>query len=113
MPKKKPSSQFREKATTVRLTFEEWEQLKREADDLNLSFSDYARRILLERPLPRVHSQLSVDTYRSLQRIGTNVNQLATAANRAVKMGLSPAVTPEQWDEIYQMIKRLGLELIG
>ena len=113
MPKKKPSSQFREKATTVRLTFEEWEQLKREADDLNLSFSDYARRILLERPLPRVHTELSVDTYRSLQRIGTNVNQLATAANRAVKMGFCPDVSQEQWSEMYNLIKSLGLELIG
>lgn len=113
LPKKKHSNQFREKATTVRLTQLEWSQLKREAKDLNLSFSDYARRILLERPLPRIHTQLSVDTYRELIRIGTNVNQLATAANRAVKMGTLPAVTQQQWLELYQLIKSLGLELIG
>lgn len=113
LPKKKQSNQFREKATTVRLTQLEWSQLKREAEDLNLSFSDYARRILLERPLPRIHTQLEIDTYRELIRIGTNVNQLATAANRAVKMGTLPAVTQQQWLELYQLIKSLGLELIG
>ena len=113
MPQKQQSRQFREKATTVRLTQDEWEQLKREADELNISFSDYARRILLERPLPRIHTQLEVDTYRELRRIGANVNQLATAANRAVKTGSCPAVTQQQWSELTQQIKSIGLELIG
>ena len=108
-----PKSEHRDKAVTIRLSLEEWEQMKAEADSLKLSFSDYARNTLLQRPLPRPQTEISVETYKELRKIGTNINQLAAAANRATNMGVASAVSKEQWLEIYDLLKALGLEIIG
>lgn len=115
MTKKEPHSQEKSKSAVVpvRFTPAERDGLKEEAKAVNLSLSEYIRRTTLERPLPRPRTEISVDTYRELGRIGNNVNQLAAAANLAVKMGHSPAVTPQQWSELRRLIDRVRLEWIG
>ncbi len=101
----------RDKPATVRLTKTEYEDLKHEAEALNLTFSDYVRKILLKRPLPQVQSELSVLSYRELQRIGQNVNQLAMATNQSLKLNCCPNVSTEQWQQLHQMIRAIAVEL--
>ena len=82
----RPSEQ-RTEYLRVRLTTEEMEQLKRDADTAAVSVSDVARAQLLNAPIPKRKYRRSVDHNRlaevlqQLGKIGGNLNQLAKVAN--------------------------------
>ncbi len=82
----RPSEQ-RTEYLRVRLTPEEMEQLKRDADTAAVSLSDVARAQLLNAPIPKRKYRRSVDHERmaevlqQLGKIGGNLNQLAKVAN--------------------------------
>jgi hypothetical protein len=88
----------REKVVAVRVSREEQEELRRRAAEVRLSVADYARSVLLERrplgvgparrPVPTLGEQQLAKLMRALNaatvevnKIGTNVNQLAHRAN--------------------------------
>ena len=103
----------RTRMVRIRFTEEEYEAVSQKAIAAKVTFSELVRTAALEQPLPQPRSELAIASYEQLARLGNNVNQLARAANRAVNMGYEPPVTVEHWQKIYQIIKRLGLELIG
>lgn len=80
-------SENRSEYLRVRLTPEEMEQLRRDADTAALSISDVARAQLLNAPIPKRKYRRSVDHERlarvlqQLGKLGTNINQLAKVAN--------------------------------
>lgn len=71
----------------VRLTKDEMEQLKRDADTAAVSVSDIARAQILNAPIPKRARRKSVDhealarVLQQLGKLGTNLNQLAKVAN--------------------------------
>lgn len=71
----------------VRMTPDEMEQLKRDADTAAVSVSDLARAQLMNAPIPKRRYRRSVDHERladvlqQLGKIGGNLNQLAKVAN--------------------------------
>lgn len=80
-------SENRSEYLRVRLTPEEMEQLRRDADTAAVSVSDVARAQLLNAPIPKRKYRRSIDHERlaevlqQLGKIGTNLNQLAKVAN--------------------------------
>jgi hypothetical protein len=70
----------------VCLTDAERERIAEVAREMGLSLSAYCRRVLLDRPLPprravRPIPELNQQACVELNRIGTNINQLAERAN--------------------------------
>ena len=110
MSKPKPK---RTRMVRIRFTEDEYAAVSQKAIASSLTLSELVRRAALEKPLPQPKSEIEIATYEQLAKLGNNVNQLAKAANTAVKMGDSPPVTVEHWQKVYQTIKQLGLELIG
>lgn len=80
-------SENRSEYLRVRLTPEEMEQLRRDADTAAVSVSDVARAQLLNAPIPKRKYRRSVDheklaeVLQQLGKIGGNLNQLAKVAN--------------------------------
>lgn len=110
MSKSKPK---RTRMVRIRFTEDEYAAVSIKAISASLTLSELVRRAALEKPLPQPKSEMALATYEQLARLGNNVNQLAKAANTAVKMGDSPPVTVEHWQKVYQTIKQLGMEIIG
>ena len=97
----------------IRLTSDEYQALSHKASAAGVNLSEWVRRAALEQSLPPKRSEIDVNLYKELTRIGININQLARAAHTAVHQGYCPTPTPEQWQELYDLIKRLTLEVIG
>jgi hypothetical protein len=97
----------------IRLTEDEYQALSQKASKAGVSLSSWVRRAALEQEIPSKREEIDVNLYKELTRIGVNINQLARAANTAVNMGDCPQPTPEQWQELYDLLKRLTLEVIG
>ena len=97
----------------IRLTSDEYQALSQKATSAGVSLSSWVRRAALEEEIPSKRSEIDVNLYKELSRIGININQLARAANTAVQQGYCPQPTPSQWQELYDLIKRLTLEVIG
>ena len=97
----------------IRLTSDEYQALSQKAEVAGVSLSEWVRRAALEQEIPSKRSEIDVNLYKELTRIGININQLARAANTALNQGYCPTSTPEQWQELYDLLKRLALEVIG
>ena len=110
MSKPKPK---RTRMVRIRFTEDEYAAVSQKAIASQLTLSELVRRAALEKPLPQPKSEMAIATYEQLARLGNNVNQLAKAANTAVKMGEEPKVSVEHWQKVYQEIKHLGMEIIG
>ena len=109
MTKPKPK---RTRMVRIRFTEDEYAAVSQKAIASSLTLSELVRRAALEKPLPQPKSEMAA-TYEQLARLGNNVNQLAKAANTAVKMGYEPKVSVEHRQKVYQTIKQLGLEIVG
>ncbi len=97
----------------IRLTADEYQALSQKATSAGVSLSEWVRRAALEQEIPSKRSEIDVNLYKELTRIGININQLARAANTAVHQGYCPQPAPSQWQELYDLLKRLALEVIG
>ena len=87
MSKSTKLEEEKRKPRTTWLLPSEYEQLKQEAKALNLSFSDYSRAILLERPVVEPRGEIDRETYAELGRIGNNLNQLVRGVNEGRLLG--------------------------
>lgn len=87
MPKPTMLDEEKRKPRTTWLLPSEYEQLKQEAKAMNLSFSDYSRAILLERPVVEPRGEIDRRTYAELGRIGNNLNQLVRGVNEGRLIG--------------------------
>ncbi len=97
----------------IRLTEEEFLAISQRASAAGVNVSEWVRRAALEQEVPRSRSQMDVNLYKELTRIGININQLTRAANSTVKAGHCPVPASEAWQELYDLLKRLVLEVIG
>jgi hypothetical protein len=97
----------------LQLTPEEREELERRATSAGVNASTYLRAAFLERQLPQRTTALATDTYRELSRIGSNINQIARAANTTVKMGLPVNVNLDELEQLRQLLWQVHLEVRG
>ncbi len=80
-------SKRRTERITIRLTRKERQQIEDDAALMGITVGAYVRKVLLEAPVPRQSRRPSVETQTlahllgHIGKIGSNLNQLARAAN--------------------------------
>lgn len=97
----------------LQLTPEERAELDRRAQAAGVDASKYLRTAAFSQQLPIRTSALAIDTYRELARLGSNINQLARAANTAVKMGLPVNINTKELEKLRQLLWQVHLEVRG
>lgn len=102
---------IRNKTLEARVNAIEHEMIKQKAQDAGLSVAEFTRRSALLKPLPRRLSKITLATYKELVRIGNNINQLTRATNAAIKMGVRPPASPEQLEQLRNLLQQIGREL--
>lgn len=112
MPKKCLSSATKRTHNySVHLSDIELDWLRIKAQDAGMPASELIRRLTLGKPLPKRLSKISLATYQELGRIGNNLNQLAKAANTAIKVGYSPPADPKLLKELLELLHECRREL--
>jgi len=97
----------RQKIMTFRLTDEQYNEVKDNADLLNLTISDYIRKNLLNIPVPKSAKKPSLDRQilgkllSQIGRVGNNINQLAKKNNSGVSFeGIRLEKALDEWHEL-------------
>ncbi|MBD2458626.1 MobC family plasmid mobilization relaxosome protein [Nostoc sp. FACHB-87] len=114
MTKRSSSSLIRTKRLQARFSPIEYEMVRSKAEDTGMSLAELTRRCVLLRPIPPPPPRLSrvtVSTYLELSRIGNNINQLAKAANTAIKMQMPPPADPELLQELLELLRHCQREI--
>jgi len=95
----------------VRLTPQERDELRRQAETHHVSLSDYIRRIALKRRMPPgCAPEVNRETYNQLRRVGNNLNQLAHSINS----GSNPVgIDPNLLGELRALVKEIGFQVLG
>lgn len=95
----------------VRLTPEERDELRKQAETHHVSLSDYIRRIVLKRRMPLAAApEVNRETYNQLRRVGNNLNQLAHAMN----LGSNPVgIDANLLGELKALVKEIGFQVLG
>jgi hypothetical protein len=108
MPKpKKPKSLERNHIFNVRLSDDELDKMRSKAKEARLTASELVRKIVLGCPLPKPICRVEFDTYRELQRIGINLNQLIKAINIAQKSGYQPSINTVEIENLHSILLSL------
>lgn len=96
----------------LRLTDAEYEQIQTLAKEVNLSMSEFVRRAVTRRAMPRPLSAFDLKAYQALCQIhielhqaGNNLNQIAKACNTAVMLGEPVAVNRALLQNTQQLFK--------
>jgi hypothetical protein len=110
-PKKSPVL-VRNNLLPVRLSDVELEMFRSRAEDLGISIAELMRRNGLMRPIPKRLSRITIQTYRELSRVGTNINQLSKAINTALKSGQQIQIDPEELVSLAAAINHCQRELV-
>jgi hypothetical protein len=105
-PKNKKSS-LRNHIFNVRLSDDELDKMRSKAKEARLTASELVRKIVLDRPLPKPICRVEFDTYRELQRIGINLNQLIKAINLAQKSGYQPSISTVEIENLHSILLAL------
>ena len=96
----------RNKQLNLRLSPEEYNRIKRDADALEITAGAYVRKVILNAPVPRKSKRPCVEVRTlarllgQIGRIGGNINQLTKAANTGI---------PFQRHELEQELKSLRI----
>ena len=80
------------------------------AEGVNMHVSAYARKIMLDGAIIYRDTKLYSDCIRELNRIGTNINQIAHNTNA---LGVTLFNDVSQLKKEYEQIKKLYIELFG
>jgi hypothetical protein len=110
-PKKSPAL-VRNNLLPVRLSDVELEMFRSRAEDLGIPIAELMRRNGLMRPIPKRLSRITIQTYRELSRVGTNINQLSKAINTALKSGQQIQIDPEALVNLAAAIDHCQRELV-
>ncbi len=101
----------RQKVMTFRLSPEEYNQLKEDADSLGITTSAYIRQTLLDAPVPKAARKPSIDRQMlgkllsQIGRVGNNINQLAKDKNSGIAIqSQNLARALDDWHELQQAI---------
>jgi Bacterial mobilisation protein (MobC) len=111
-PKKSPAL-VRNNLLPVRLSDVELEMFRSRAEDLGIPIAELMRRNGLMRPIPKRLSRITIQTYRELSRVGTNINQLSKAINTALKSGQQIQIDQEELVSLAAAIDRCQRELVS
>ena len=77
----------RNKQLNLRLSPEEYKQIKDDADLMQITAGAYVRKVVLDAPVPRQSKRPSIEIQKlahllgQIHKIGCNINQIAKAAN--------------------------------
>ncbi|BAZ33677.1 mobilization protein (plasmid) [Cylindrospermum sp. NIES-4074] len=93
------------------LTPEEKEQVRRMADENNLSMAELFRAKTLRNRLPRRVTKVAGKTYWELGQIGNNLNQLTKAINTSVLMGEPVVVDRALLEQLRDIVKQVRREI--
>jgi Bacterial mobilisation protein (MobC) len=102
--RKQSKALIRKHIFPVRLSDIELDLLRIKSLDAGMSASELMRRNALMRPLPKLLSKISLQTYWELGQIGNNLNQLVKATNTAILMGRTPPAKPELLRELLELL---------
>lgn len=96
----------------IRLTDAEYEQIETLAQEVNLTMSEFVRRTVARRAMPRPLAAFDLKAYQvlcqiniQLRQAGNNLNQIAKACNTSVMLGEPVAVNRSQLQNIQQLLK--------
>lgn len=96
----------KEKRITIRLTEDEYEKIKRKAEKINVSVSEYVRNFLSKKEVKIVDKTSLRELIYQLQRIGVNINQMVKKVNlNHSDIELKKEI--EELEEIYKKLKEL------
>lgn len=93
------------------LTPEEKEQVRRMAEENNLSMAELFRAKTLRNRLPRRVTKVAGKTYWELGQIGNNLNQLTKAINTSVLMGEPVVVDRALLEQLRDIVKQVRREI--
>jgi hypothetical protein len=102
-PKKDPSER-RTESYGLRLSPNEMEELEERCEAAGLSKAEYLRRRALGKP---VSTKVDQEMTRELNRVGTNLNQIAYRANRGELPDVA-AAAEEAIEEVRALIGEIG-----
>ncbi|MFL9457952.1 plasmid mobilization relaxosome protein MobC [Tolypothrix bouteillei VB521301_2] len=109
--RRKSKATIRTHIYPVRLSDLELDWLRTKAKDAGVPASELMRRLTLSKPLPKRLSKIDLATYQELGRIGNNLNQLAKAANTAIKLGYPPPAEPKLLEELLELLHQCRRQL--
>ncbi|MFB2920607.1 plasmid mobilization protein [Aerosakkonema funiforme] len=96
----------------LRLTEAEYEQIETLAQEVNLTMSEFVRRTVARRAMPRPLAAFDLKAYQvlcqintELRQAGNNLNQIAKACNTSVMLGEPVAVNRSLLQNIQQLLK--------
>jgi len=97
----------------IRLTDSDYNQIKARAEQVNLSMSEFMRRAVLRRAMPRPLAAFDLKAYQVLCKIdaqlrivGNNLNQITKACNSAVALGEPVIVNRGLLESVQQLIQQ-------
>ena len=94
----------------IRVTSEERSLLKEAARAVNVSLSEFIRRLALKKRMPPVGvGKVNRETYSELCRIGNNLNQLVRAVNEGRALGVDLNLLAG----LRTCIKEIGFQTLG
>ncbi|MFB2835296.1 plasmid mobilization protein [Floridanema evergladense] len=96
----------------LRLTDADYEQIQTLAKEVNLSMSEFVRRAVTRRAMPRPLAAFDLKAYQvlcqinsELRQAGNNLNQIAKACNTSVMLGEPVAVNRALLQNTQQLLK--------
>ncbi|MBD2186432.1 plasmid mobilization relaxosome protein MobC [Planktothrix sp. FACHB-1355] len=96
----------------LRLTEAEYEQIETLAQEVNLTMSEFVRRTVARRAMPRPLAAFDLKAYQvlcqintELRQAGNNLNQIAKACNTSVMLGEPVAVNRSLLQNVQQLLK--------
>ncbi|WP_414624963.1 plasmid mobilization protein [Calothrix sp. CCY 0018] len=100
---------------SLRLTEEEKEVWEAKAEEAGLgnNLSKFIRYCVENRHIAPPAPAINSDTYAELGRIGNNINQIAYAINRAVKMGEPVNTSLAEIEALKPLLQEVKLQLLG
>ena len=103
---------YRYQRLEIRLTADERALAQTRASEAGLTVSELFRASTLKHRLPRRVSDIAFKTYWELGKIGVNLNQLAKAANTAIKLGQAPPADPGELERLEGLLQRIRQEIL-
>ena len=103
--------QLRAQSLGVCVNPAEMDAIRRKADSVGLSVSQWLRQVALSRYVPRpLVPELNRKAYAELAKLAGNLNQLARVASAAEGRVLVPMALLK---EVYAVLQQMRLELLG
>lgn len=109
MPRPLKASRHLRQRFDLYLDEREVDQIRASAQAARLPMSTFLRRVALRQPIAVPPSEVSLERWRELAPLASNLNQIARACNAGlVPEGIDPVVT-----ELAEQVRLLRLELLG